>query len=138
MSLFGYVRKDVVQFYYTAPYKDGGVEKAFVNLAGFEKTRILNPGQSEVLTIELMAQNMASYDWNNLSGLGKNSYDTWGAYVLEQGNYQLRLMRNANVRSEQLVIEYTVDSTSTGYKAAEPTNSAGVATMVVESCMKQT
>ncbi|NLL69100.1 MAG: hypothetical protein GX232_02720 [Acholeplasmataceae bacterium] len=126
----GYVPgKDVVQLYYTAPYKAGGVEKAFVNLAGFEKTRILNPGQSEVLTIELMAQNMASYDWNNLSGLGKNSYDTWGAYVLEQGNYQLRLMRNANVRSEQLVIEYTVDSTSTGYKAAEPTNSAGVATI---------
>lgn len=120
--------KDVVELYYTPPYFEGGVEKAFVNLAGFAKTKILNPGQSQVVTITLMAQNMASYDWNNLSGMGKNSHNTWGAYVLEAGSYQVRLMRNANVRTQELVIDYTVDSTSAGFKAAT-TNSAGSLTM---------
>lgn len=100
--------KDVVELYYTAPYTPGGVEKAFVNLAGFEKTKILKPGQSQVLSFELRAQDMASYDWNDASGMGINAHGEWGQYVLDEGQYQIRLMRNANVRSEQLRLELTV------------------------------
>lgn len=106
--------KDVVELYYTAPYTPGGVEKAFVNLAGFEKTKILKPGQSQVLSFELRAQDMASYDWDNSSGMNKNAHGTWGQYILDEGNYQIRLMRNSNVRSEQL--ELTVTVPAGGYK----------------------
>ena len=100
--------KDVVELYYTAPYTPGGVEKAFVNLAGFEKTKILKPGQSQILSFELRAQDMASYDWDNSSGMGKNAHGEWGQYILDEGNYQIRLMRNSNVRSEQLGLTVTV------------------------------
>lgn len=107
--------KDVVELYYTAPYTPGGVEKAFVNLAGFEKTKILNPGQSQVLSFELRAQDMASYDWNNASGMGKNAHGTWGQYILDEGDYQIRLMRNSNVRTEQVRIDVTVPAGGYAY-----------------------
>lgn len=107
--------KDVVELYYTAPYTPGGVEKAFVNLAGFEKTKILNPGQSQVLSFELRAQDMSSYDWNNASGMGKNTIGTWGQYILDEGDYQIRLMRNSNVRSEQVRIDVEVPAGGYAY-----------------------
>ena len=55
--------KDVVQIYYTAPYYLGGIEKAFVNLADFGKTGLLEPGQSETVHFELSYEDMASYDY---------------------------------------------------------------------------
>ena len=44
--------KDVVQVYYAPPYKKGGIEKAAANLIGFAKTKLLQPGESDVVTIE--------------------------------------------------------------------------------------
>ena len=70
--------KDVVQVYYTAPYTVGGIEKAHVVLAGFDKTELLQPGDSQSVTITFTAEDMASYD-----------YQTNGCYVLESGTYRL-------------------------------------------------
>ena len=77
--------KDVVQLYYTPPYYVGGIEKAFVNLADYEKTEILEPGESQTVTISFDYEDMASYDYQNN-----------GCYVLEHGDYEIKLMNNAH------------------------------------------
>ena len=88
----------MAQVYYTAPYTPGGIEKAHVVLAGFSKTGLLQPGESEVLTISFPAEEMASFDSKGA-----------GCYVLEAGRYEIKLMRNAHEVIESR--EYTVEST---------------------------
>ncbi len=54
--------KDAVEVYYNPPYTNGGIEKASANLVSFEKTKELNPGESETISIEFDDDDMASYD----------------------------------------------------------------------------
>ena len=72
--------KETVQAYVSSPYTqydiDNNVEKASVNLVGFEKTDILAPGASETLTIEIDDDYVASYD----------AYGA-GTYILDAGDY---------------------------------------------------
>ncbi len=82
--------KDVVQVYYTAPYTQGGIEKASANLVNFAKTKLLQPGESQVLTITFAAQDMASYDYND-----KNNNDFMG-YELEAGDYTVSIRKNSH------------------------------------------
>lgn len=77
--------KDVVELYYSAPYTEGGIEKSAVDLATFEKTKLLEPGESETVTVTLNEEDMASYDT-----YGK------GCYVLEQGDYQISLRTDSH------------------------------------------
>ncbi|MCP1110417.1 glycoside hydrolase family 3 protein [Ohessyouella blattaphilus] len=77
--------KEVVQVYYTAPYIVGGIEKSHVVLAEFGKTDILEPGESELVEISFAVEEMASFD-----------YEDQGCYVLDEGNYQIKLMKNAH------------------------------------------
>ncbi|MTB63445.1 beta-glucosidase [Streptococcus sp. zg-86] len=77
--------KDVAQVYYTAPYTAGGIEKSHVVLAGFGKTEELEPGKSEELAIRFDRDDLASYDEKNEK-----------AYVLDAGNYEIKLMNNAH------------------------------------------
>lgn len=90
--------KDVAQIYYTAPYTVGGIEKSHVVLSGYGKTKLLNPGESETLTISFKVEDMASYD-----------YLTNRCYVLDAGVYQIKLMKNAHDLIDSR--DYTVDST---------------------------
>ena len=77
--------KDVVEVYYNPPYNNGGIEKASANLIVFEKTELLEPGESKTITISLNKEEMASYD---MSGTG--------CYVLEQGNYIISVNRDSH------------------------------------------
>ena len=77
--------KDVAQVYFTAPYTPGGIEKAHVVLAGFAKTKLLEPGESQTLTISFAEEDMASFDTQGA-----------GCYVLEAGTYEIKLMANAH------------------------------------------
>lgn len=43
--------KDVVQLYYTPPYTQGGIEMASVNLLAFAKTDLIQPGESQTVTL---------------------------------------------------------------------------------------
>lgn len=72
--------KDVVQVYFKAPYYKGGIEKSSIALADFQKTELLEPGQSQIISIEYPTRQMASWD-------------TYGeeAYVLEKGSYQINV-----------------------------------------------
>jgi len=81
----GYVGKDVVQMYYSAPYYEGGIEKAHVNLAAFDKTKRLKPGQSQQIKLKLKVSDMASYDYKQSK-----------AYVLDAGHYKINLMNNSH------------------------------------------
>lgn len=69
--------REVVQCYYSAP--QGVLGKSRITLAGFQKTKPLLPGQSQIITVEFPVQSMASYD--DLGKLKKS------AYLLEKGEY---------------------------------------------------
>lgn len=77
--------KEVVQVYFSAPYTKGGVEKSAIELAGYGKTSLLEPGQSETVTVEFSTRDMASYDM-----LDKQ------AYVLEAGTYDIHVSKNVH------------------------------------------
>ena len=74
--------KETVQIYVNVPYTqydiDNGVEKASASLVGFEKTDILQPGQSETVTVVVDRREFASFD----------TYG-YGTYILDAGNYYL-------------------------------------------------
>ena len=75
--------KEVVELYYSAPYIKGEIEKSSINLAGFEKTKLLAPGESQTLTLSLKISDMASYDCKNEQ-----------AWVLDAGDYTVFLSDN--------------------------------------------
>lgn len=80
--------KEVVQVYFTPPYT-GEIEKSAVDLIAFEKTAMINPGESETVTLTFKVEDMASYDHNKV-------YSEDGSYVLEEGKYELLLMENSH------------------------------------------
>lgn len=92
--------KEVAQIYYTAPYTVGGIEKSHVVLADFAKTELLEPGKSQTLTLSWNVDDMASFD-----------YAGAGCYVLDSGNYEIKLMKNAHEVIDSRT--YAVDSTVT-------------------------
>lgn len=77
--------KDVVELYYTPPYTNGGIEKAAVNLAAFGKTDVLQPGQTETVTLTFDKEDLASFDIHGT-----------GYYVLEAGEYEISLRTDAH------------------------------------------
>jgi hypothetical protein len=82
--------KDVVGIYYTAPYTKGGIEKASANLVGYAKTKLLQPGEKDIVTIQFVAQDMASFDWNDANGNGFSGYE------LETGDYTISARRDSH------------------------------------------
>ena len=81
--------KDVVEIYYTPPYYNGGIEKASVNLIDFEKTELLEPGQSQTLSFTVYKEDMASYDSNRIKTEN-------GGYVLEAGEYTISIRSDSH------------------------------------------
>ena len=81
--------KETVQIYAQSPYTDydreHGVEKAAVQLVGFGKTGILEPGQCETLEISVDRRDLAAYD----------AYGA-GTYILEPGAYYLTAATDAH------------------------------------------
>lgn len=90
--------KDVIEVYYNPPYTNGGIEKATANLLDFEKTDLLEPGDSQTLTITFHEEDMASFD----SDSAKN-------YVLEAGDYSISINRDSHNEIASQV--YHVDDT---------------------------
>lgn len=89
--------KDVVQLYGHAPYTVGGVEKAEVVLLDFAKTEIIQPGESDEVTLTFDPYFLASYDYS-----GANEIDGTG-YELDGGNgYALYISEDAHDRSRSV------------------------------------
>ncbi len=72
-----YAGKEVAQVYYGAP--QGLLQKPARQLAAFEKTRLLQPGETQLMMLRFKADDMASFD--DLGRIRKS------AYVLETGSY---------------------------------------------------
>ena len=81
--------KEPVQIYLSSPYTqydmDNKIEKAAVQLVGFGKTDLINPGESETLIIQVDERDLASYD-------------AYGAktYILDAGTYYLTAATDAH------------------------------------------
>ena len=88
--------KDVVEVYYKPPYTNGGIEKSSANLIEFEKTNLLQPGESQIVTVTFSIEDMASYDENNAK-----------AYVLEKGDYVISINSDSHTVLDQKT--YTAD-----------------------------
>lgn len=101
--------KDVVEIYYNPPYTNGGIEKASVNLSGFAKTGLLEPGASETVTVSFAEEDMASYDEVNAK-----------AYVLETGAYKISLRSDSHTVLDEKI--HTV-STENAYGESNPRSS---------------
>ncbi|MFA6830285.1 MAG: glycoside hydrolase family 3 N-terminal domain-containing protein, partial [Bacilli bacterium] len=102
-----YAGKDVVELYYSLPYYKGGIEKSAINLGAYAKTSVLQPNDSQVVTLSISAYEMASYDCYD-----KNENNHSG-YELDAGNYELKFMKDAHHAKDMAspVLNYTVDST---------------------------
>ena len=89
--------KDVVEVYYNPPYTNGGIEKSSANLIEFAKTDLLQPGESQIVTVTFSIEDMASYDENNAK-----------AYVLEKGDYVISINSDSHTVLDQKT--YTADT----------------------------
>lgn len=83
--------KETVQVYVAAPYTKGGIEKAAEDLVGYGKTKLLQPGESEVVTVEFNVQDFASWDYDD-----KNGDEVKGDYELDAGDYTIRVMETSH------------------------------------------
>ena len=81
--------KDVVELYAQNPYTDydraNGVEKSTVELVAFAKTKLLEPGESQTVTVTFDESQLAAYD--------HNAARTW---ILDAGTYYVTAAHNAH------------------------------------------
>ena len=90
--------KEVVQVYFSAP--QGKLGKPARELAGWEKTRLLSPGERQAVTIRFPVSRMAAYD-----DLGKVRASAW---LLEKGEYRFYVgtdVRSAACADDVFVLE---------------------------------
>lgn len=103
-----YAGKDVIQLYCEVPYTQGGTEKSKVVLAAFEKTDVLQPGETKNYNLSVALEDVASYD--------ETAADGKGAYILDAGAYEFYLSENAHSWSDietqdtEKCYEYALDS----------------------------
>lgn len=112
--------KDVVQVYYNPPYTDfdreGGIEKATVNLIAYDKTEDIAPGGTAEVHLSFSKEDMASYCCSH-----ENKDGTLGAYVLENGDYSISVNQDSHnvYDSETCTIGETIWFDSENPRASE-------------------
>ena len=101
-----YSGKETVQIYFQSPYtdydKEYGIEKASIELCGFDKTEILAPGESETLTIEVEKTELRTYDSYNAK-----------TYILDAGDYYFTAATDSHDAINNVLAAkgYTVENT---------------------------
>lgn len=95
--------KEVVQLYASAPYTLGGIEKAHKVLVGFAKTKLLQPGESETVTVSFDPYSAASYDYRDANSNGFSGYE------LGAGEYTLYISRNAHESEKAIALKLAAD-----------------------------
>ena len=123
--------KDVVQLYYSAPYDYEGsaIEKPYVVLGDFVKTKLLNPGESQEVTLTLAVQDMKSYDYADANQNGFKGYEldagSYGLIVASDAhtakasaqytlNDAAQLATVANAQGQEAAVENRFDDVSAG------------------------
>ena len=107
--------KKAVQVYAQKPYTDydreNQIEKAAVELVGYGKTSLLEPGQSETVAVSVPEYFLTSYD-----ALGT------GVYIMEDGTYYLTAADNSHEAANNILA-------AKGYTTADGMTSEGNAAM---------
>lgn len=98
--------KTPVQIYGQAPYIAGGVEKSAIQLLNFEKSNVLQPGESEVVSVKVDLQYIASYDENYDNGDG-----TTGTYIMDPGMYYFAVGNGAHDALNNIMVAQGMDET---------------------------
>ncbi|MDO4852535.1 MAG: glycoside hydrolase family 3 N-terminal domain-containing protein, partial [Clostridia bacterium] len=87
--------KEVAELYFSAPYTDldieSKIEKPAVQLVAFDKTRLLNPGENETLTLSFTMDDLTAYCYTH-----ENPDGSKGCYLLEAGDYAISLRKNSH------------------------------------------
>ncbi len=99
--------KTPVQIYGQAPYYDNGVEKVAIQLLNFEKSPVINPGETVTVPVKVDLQYIASFDETYDNGDG-----TFGAYVMDEGDYYFAVGNGAHDALNAILTEqgYTTDN----------------------------
>ncbi|MCD8307938.1 MAG: glycoside hydrolase family 3 C-terminal domain-containing protein [Clostridia bacterium] len=88
--------KDVIQLYVQVPYtsydKQNNVEKSAIQLIDYEKTDVIEPGESQTITLYVDMSNLASYDYTNAK-----------TYILDYGDYYFALGNGAHEALENVL-----------------------------------
>ncbi len=92
--------KETVQVYFSGP--QGKLGRPVRELAAFGKTRLLQPGETERLSLSFEIDRMAAYDDSGITGYPYS-------YVLEQGDYFI--YAGTDVRSAAVVYRYPLPKT---------------------------
>lgn len=111
--------KKTVQAYTQKPYtdydKENGIEKASVELVGYAKTQMLEPGASETVTISIPEYYLTSYDAEGT-----------GVYILDEGSYYLTAADDSHAAANNILA-------AKGYTTADGMTADGDAAMVYET-----
>ena len=105
--------KKTVQVYFQSPYTDydkqNGIEKASVELCGFDKTEILEPGATETVTITIDKSELRTYDANGAK-----------TYILDAGDYYFTVANGAHEAVNNILAAkgYTPETTEGRMDAA--------------------
>lgn len=98
-----YAGKKTVQVYFQSPYtdydKENGIEKASVELCGFDKTEVLQPGASETVTINVPKSELRTYDANGAK-----------TYILDAGDYYFTVADNAHAAVNNILAQKGVNA----------------------------
>lgn len=93
--------KEVVQLYAHAPYTEDRIEKAEKTFMDVAKTDILEPGDTDTVTLTFDPYYLASYDAYDDNG---NGFSGW---ELDEGEYSLIVAHNAHDEFDSLDFEIT-------------------------------
>lgn len=100
--------RETVQVYFSAP--SGLLGKSKRELCAFSKTRLLFPGEKEIIHIPINISDMCAYDDSGITG-------NKSCYVLEKGNYNIYI--GNSVRCNDIAFTYTVNETIVVKKCTE-------------------
>lgn len=91
-----YAGKEVVQIYVTLPQTE--LEKEYNRLAGFAKTRLLKPGETQTLTVEIPQKQLASFN---------EETHTW---IVEKGKYGILVGNSSDKLKLEAVLVVSDDT----------------------------
>lgn len=101
-----YAGKEVVEVYAHSPYINRGIEKAEVDLVDYTKTELLQPGETQHITIEFPLRDIAQFDYNDANGNGAATYEIDAA-----SGYTISLRSDSHVVKDNCSYTFNIGST---------------------------
>ena len=122
--------KKSVQIYGQAPYEQGGIEKSAIQLLNYAKTDLLQPGESQVVSVDCDLQYIATYDssFDNADG-------TKGTFILDPGTYYFAFGNGAHDALNNIMALQGVDASAL---VGESDASCAFATDITEDVIART